>query len=189
MIHVGETIFHGIQVGIRRVAHFAGELAMTGVVVVQSAIRMALIVAESLAYVVMAAVEALVALSAIPVVGPILGIAAMGAVLAAGYALVNGGFAEGGFTGPGGKFEPAGIVHRGEYVMPQETVNRMGVGALDSIASGNGTPSDLANGGGAFGGLAQPKEQNIYMLFDPAKFTQMQREHIEAIFVDMSKKA
>lgn len=29
------------------------------------------------------------------------------------------GFAEGGYTGPGGKYEPAGIVHRGEYVVPQ----------------------------------------------------------------------
>ncbi|MCY1720151.1 phage tail tape measure protein [Prolixibacteraceae bacterium Z1-6] len=30
------------------------------------------------------------------------------------------GFTEGGYTGPGGKYEPAGIVHRGEYVVPQE---------------------------------------------------------------------
>lgn len=29
------------------------------------------------------------------------------------------GFAEGGYTGPGGKYEPAGIVHKGEYVVPQ----------------------------------------------------------------------
>lgn len=29
------------------------------------------------------------------------------------------GFAEGGYTGAGGKYEPAGIVHRGEYVVPQ----------------------------------------------------------------------
>lgn len=29
------------------------------------------------------------------------------------------GFAEGGYTGYGGKYEPAGIVHKGEYVVPQ----------------------------------------------------------------------
>lgn len=29
------------------------------------------------------------------------------------------GFAEGGYTGHGGKHEPAGIVHKGEYVVPQ----------------------------------------------------------------------
>jgi TP901 family phage tail tape measure protein len=29
------------------------------------------------------------------------------------------GFAEGGYTGDGGKYEPAGVVHRGEYVVPK----------------------------------------------------------------------
>lgn len=29
------------------------------------------------------------------------------------------GFAEGGYTGHGGKYEPAGVVHKGEYVVPQ----------------------------------------------------------------------
>lgn len=33
-------------------------------------------------------------------------------------------FADGGYTGPGGKYEPAGIVHRGEVVIPQELVQR-----------------------------------------------------------------
>jgi len=33
------------------------------------------------------------------------------------------GHAEGGYTGAGGKYEPAGIVHKGEYVIPQEGVN------------------------------------------------------------------
>jgi len=32
----------------------------------------------------------------------------------------------GGYTGPGGKYEPAGIVHKGEYVLNQEDVNIMG---------------------------------------------------------------
>lgn len=32
------------------------------------------------------------------------------------------GHAEGGYTGDGGKYEPAGIVHKGEYVIPQEGV-------------------------------------------------------------------
>ena len=33
-------------------------------------------------------------------------------------------FDTGGYTGPGGKYEPAGIVHRGEVVIPQEDVRR-----------------------------------------------------------------
>jgi TP901 family phage tail tape measure protein len=33
-------------------------------------------------------------------------------------------FAEGGYTGAGGKYEPAGIVHKGEYVVPKKDVNQ-----------------------------------------------------------------
>lgn len=36
------------------------------------------------------------------------------------------GYSAGGFTGPGGQYEPAGVVHRGEYVMDAETVRRAG---------------------------------------------------------------
>ncbi len=194
LIRFGETVFHGIQVGIRTATHFAGELAMTGIVVVQSAIRMALIVAESLAYVVMAAVEALAALSAIPVVGPFLGIAAMGAVLAAGYSLVKGGFAEGGFTGTGGKYEPAGLVHRGEYVMPQEVVAQFGVPFFDGIMAGNiDTPSALSASGASVKS-AQPApavtqvNQTLLLALDPARLAQLQREHTEAIVIDVLKR-
>jgi hypothetical protein len=34
-----------------------------------------------------------------------------------------GSFAEGGYTGSGGKYETAGVVHRGEYVTPQEVMS------------------------------------------------------------------
>jgi lambda family phage tail tape measure protein len=43
------------------------------------------------------------------------------------------GFADGGFTGMGGKHDPAGIVHRGEYVMSAQAVQRLGVGNLDAM--------------------------------------------------------
>lgn len=35
----------------------------------------------------------------------------------------EGQFYTGGYTGDGGKYEPAGVVHKGEYVAPQEVVN------------------------------------------------------------------
>jgi capsule polysaccharide export protein KpsE/RkpR len=35
-------------------------------------------------------------------------------------------FARGGYTGHGGKWDPAGIVHRGEWVTPQEIVRQPG---------------------------------------------------------------
>lgn len=42
-------------------------------------------------------------------------------------AMINGiGFARGGYTGKGGKYEPAGIVHKGEVVWSQDDVARAG---------------------------------------------------------------
>jgi hypothetical protein len=57
-------------------------------------------------------------------------IAAAVAALAAGFSFVRSlvtaarGYADGGFTGEGGKYEPAGIVHKGEYVIPQEQTKK-----------------------------------------------------------------
>lgn len=50
-------------------------------------------------------------------------------------ALLGGFFAEGGYTGNGGKYEPAGVVHRGEYVMSKEATRRIGVGNLEALHS------------------------------------------------------
>jgi len=47
-------------------------------------------------------------------------------------ARASAGFAEGGYTGTGGKYEPAGIVHRGEFVMPQ-TITRKNRSLLEHI--------------------------------------------------------
>lgn len=49
------------------------------------------------------------------------------------------GWDGGGYTGPGGKYEPAGIVHRGEYVLNQEATNRLGVGLLNRLNRGYAT--------------------------------------------------
>lgn len=45
------------------------------------------------------------------------------------------GFASGGYTGHGGKYEPAGIVHRGEFVMSKRAVQRIGVDTLEGLHS------------------------------------------------------
>lgn len=43
-------------------------------------------------------------------------------------------FSDGGYTGPGGKYEPAGIVHRDEFVMRKEVVQQPGMlEFLDSL--------------------------------------------------------
>ncbi len=57
----------------------------------------------------------------------------------------------GGYTGDGGKYEPRGIVHAGEYVMPQETVRSLGVRTLDAIRFNRNLPG-LSSGGSVGGG-------------------------------------
>ncbi|MFP3579984.1 peptidoglycan DD-metalloendopeptidase family protein [Arthrobacter sp. SIMBA_036] len=58
------------------------------------------------------------------------------------------GFADGGYTGDGGKYEPAGIVHAGEFVFTKEQTARAGVGNLYAMAK--------ALAGYAKGGLVRP---------------------------------
>lgn len=63
---------------------------------------------------------------------------------------IGGGlFASGGYTGPGGKYEPAGIVHKGEYVVPKNVVDRIGVPNIQRMVSGY-------SGGGLVGGPRVP---------------------------------
>ena len=64
------------------------------------------------------------------------------------------GFAEGGYTGSGGKYEPAGIVHKGEYVLPQEVVRALGVQRLDALRSMY-TGAAPGRGSYATGGMVQ----------------------------------
>lgn len=47
--------------------------------------------------------------------------------------IIGGGFAGGGYTGPGGRFEPAGIVHKGEYVLSAAATKAIGVSALEVL--------------------------------------------------------
>jgi murein DD-endopeptidase MepM/ murein hydrolase activator NlpD len=52
-----------------------------------------------------------------------------------GRVALPAGFADGGYTGDGGKYQPAGIVHAGEYVFTKEQTRRAGVGNLASLAN------------------------------------------------------
>ena len=57
------------------------------------------------------------------------------------------GFSDGGFTGAGGKHQTAGIVHKGEYVMPQEAVKRIGLGNLRAMHKGEPMAVPNVSGG------------------------------------------
>ena len=58
------------------------------------------------------------------------------------------GFASGGYTGDGGKYTPAGVVHRGEYVITKEATSRLGIGFLNHLNYGRGYAT-----GGAVGSI------------------------------------
>lgn len=86
-----------------------------------------------------------------------------GIMIAAGIALVavgaalksilSGGvkgFAGGGFTGAGGRNDPAGIVHKGEFVIPAFAVQKLGLGFLNQLAFG-GNIRGFQNGGAVSG--------------------------------------
>lgn len=79
------------------------------------------------------------------------------AALIAALAIFGGGFAEGGYTGAGSKYEVKGMVHAGEYVMPAEVVRRLGRSTLEGIhrsamspasARGGAAAGSFSNGGG-----------------------------------------
>ncbi|MXM34986.1 phage tail protein [Klebsiella pneumoniae] len=77
-------------------------------------------------------------------------IAAQTASIVSNIQAVSGvGFASGGYTGPGGKYQPAGIVHKGEYVFDQASTNRIGVSQLEALR--NGQPLDATLGRTGFG--------------------------------------
>lgn len=73
------------------------------------------------------------------------------------------GFAHGGYTGDGGKYEPAGVVHRGEYVVPQEIVHNPvysgHIHALESARRGG-----YADGGIVSRSITKEVDQSIELM-------------------------
>lgn len=91
-------------------------------------------VMQAIAQTAMGAINAYSSAAAIPVIGYILAPIAAAMAIAAGMVQVanikkqqqasaSAGYAEGGFTKEGNKYEPAGIVHAGEWVASQKLVN------------------------------------------------------------------
>jgi len=76
------------------------------------------------------------------------------------------GFSSGGYTGDGGKLEPAGVVHKGEFVVNAAQVRKPGVRAsLEAINSGS-MPTGQATGGGGVSSAAAPQEVNVTVSVD-----------------------
>jgi hypothetical protein len=125
----------------------------------QTAIGKAAAIAETTINTYASATASYKALSGIPYVGPVLGAIAAAAAIVAGLANVRQimkvntstkGYSIGGFTGPGDKNKPAGMVHAGEWVAPARMVSAPDTGAIIQAleySRVNGS-SSYANGGG-----------------------------------------
>lgn len=99
-----------------------------------AAVGKAAAIAQTIIETYKSATSAYAAMASIPYVGPALGAAAAAAAIAAGLANVaqirsqsTTGYADGGYTGDGGKYQPAGIVHAGEFVIRKEVTQQAGM--------------------------------------------------------------
>ncbi|ASN68652.1 hypothetical protein 3S11_3 [uncultured Caudovirales phage] len=165
MGNLGETILTDVvnslaEMGARYAINAALEVAgLTTVQTAKAALGAtagagyaAAVTGQSTAEVNLAALNAFASTAAIPIVGPALAPAAAAtaaaatapfaaaAIAAASSAIAGaatGGFSEGGYTGPGGKYDPAGIVHKGEVVWSQADIARAGgVATVESLRKG-----------------------------------------------------
>ena len=88
-----------------------------------------------------------------------------------------GEYSEGGYTGPGGKYEPAGIVHKGEVVFSQRDVARAGgVSRVEAIRK-----RGYADGG-VVGGLPTAKTSSAPVVNVTNRGTPQQVESAQATF-------
>ncbi len=101
-------------------------------------------------------------------------------------------FATGGFTGTGGKYEPAGIVHRGEFVFTKEATSRIGVGNLYRLMRGYatggyvGTPGSLADSRSQASGKFE--QNNHVVINNDGTNGQIGPAALKAVY-DMARKA
>lgn len=110
--------------GATSVASVFGQMA-TGAISAKDAVRQLIlqVIQLTIKKRILAAVEAMS------------GMGGLGGLLGGVLGAIGGGFANGGYTGDGGKHQPAGVVHKGEYVMPKAVVQRVGVDRLAGLHS------------------------------------------------------
>ncbi|MET4703108.1 phage tail tape measure protein [Frigoribacterium sp. UYMn621] len=73
-----------------------------------------------------------------------------------------GSFATGGYTGDGGKYDVAGIAHKGEYIFTQEQTSRIGVDRLEAIAFGHAPAPTPAPSAPSSASASHPLELSQY---------------------------
>lgn len=81
---------------------------------------------------------------------------------AEGATLGLSAFAAGGYTGDGGKYDVAGVVHRGEFVFNSAAVNRIGLDNLQAMHRGSNSAGSSSGGGGGSGGGGDTHIANFF---------------------------
>ncbi|WP_238585731.1 phage tail tape measure protein [Comamonas sp. E6] len=115
------------------------------------------------------------------------GVSGWGSVV--GSALPGLSLSPGGYTGDGGKYEPAGVVHRGEYVINAESTRRIGLGLLNRMngyAEGGlvgGAPAAALSGPAGLGGVQMILQPRIHI------DSRTDRAEVEALVVKGMKTA
>lgn len=110
-----------------------------------------------------------------------------------GSLLKNVGFASGGYTGDGGKYEPAGVVHKGEFVMTKEATKRIGVGNLYKMmrgyANGGVVGGTSYTGGGVSSGATNLNIGGISVDINNGNDPKGLETGVKMIFTDMIKRS
>lgn len=111
--------------------------------------------------------------------------AAQGVVLAQSVlGLADGGLVRGPGTGTSDSI-PA-MLSDGEFVIPAERVAALGVPFFEGIRSGEiQSPSESVGTSSGAASPAPQTNQTFLLSLDPARLAQLQREHIEAIVIDL----
>jgi len=133
------------------------DATSTAVTVAGSRERGAASFAEGEKHLFATAMGAAHSVASIPYIGWALALLAFASVETAGNAILaatgGAGFYAGGYTGDGAPHEIAGVVHRGEFVVPASTVNRLGLGPLEAMTRGDSgsrsQPASSGNGSGS----------------------------------------
>lgn len=196
MLDLANTVFKTVldtfvQIGVQElinqmlhtrgvVGHVTGEATKTAATAAGASVRTGAVVAEAGTTATATGIAGV--FRSIMELGPIAGPLVFGVAVAGMLALVSQltkGFADGGYTGPGGKHEVAGTVHRGEVVWSQRDIARAGgVDAVESMRLGGGyafmmatpTPAPLASAPGDFtgGGFTAPAPYTLESLPVPS---------------------
>lgn len=110
-----------------------------------------------------------------------------------GSLLSGAGFAGGGYTGDGGKYDPAGIVHKGEFVFTKEATQRIGAKNLYRMmrgyANGGQVGSVKTGGGGVNRGASQFSFGDIVVSIDNGQDPKGMETGIKMIFTEMIQRS